>query len=149
MFKKKQLTAYLFTDGAIGNGHAPAATGAVLRDARGRIIAVAWRRLPAMTNNEAEYAALLHGLELARQHNIQIVHCFLDSEIVVGQMQGKFSVHSPRLRTWHQKAVAASRVFRQMTLTAIPRERNKLADALANEVYNPWPPSSAPAHKLI
>jgi len=149
MFRKKLPTAYLFTDGAIGDGRGPAATGIVLRDERGRIIAIDWRRLPAMTNNEAEYAALLHGLEVAQEHHYQIVHCYMDSEVVVGQMKGRFSVHSSRLKFWHQRAVAAARAFQQLTFTAIPRERNKLADALANEVFNPWPPASASKHKFI
>ena len=139
--KRNQIT-YLFTDGAIGNGRGAAAVGAVLRQADGAIITASWQRLPAMTNNEAEYAALLFGLALARQHKRFFIHCYLDSEIVVGQMTGRFSVHSPRLKIWHQRAVAALRAFREVTFTAIPRERNRLADALANEAYNPWPPSS-------
>jgi len=149
MFRKKLRTAYLFTDGAIGNGRGPAASGVVLRDVKGHIIAVDWRQLQPMTNNEAEYAALLHGLEIAQVHHVQIVHCHLDSEIVVGQMQGRFSVHSPRLKIWRHRAVAATRGFHQLTFTAIPRERNKLADALANEVFNPWPPTAIVGHKFI
>ena len=138
----RNQVAYLFTDGAIGNGRGPAAAGAVLRQVDGSIIAVSWQRLPTMTNNEAEYAALLFGLALAQQHKRLRLHCYLDSEIVVGQLTGRFSVHSPRLKVWHQRAVAALRAFREVTFTAIPRERNRLADALANEAYNPWPPSS-------
>ena len=149
MFRKSSRPAYLFTDGAIGDGRGPAAAGAALRDHQGKIIAVAWQRLPPMTNNEAEYAALLFGLELARDHGFRIIHCYLDSEIVVGQMQGRFSVHSPRLKIWHQRAIAASRAFQRITFTAIPRERNRLADALANEAYHPWPPESQGGHLLI
>ncbi len=62
------------------------------------------------------------------------------SEIVVGQMQGRFSVHSFTLRRWHDQATASVRQFQQVTFTAIPRERNQIADALANEALAAWPP---------
>lgn len=138
---------WLFCDGALGLASPQqsaqaevvmAGAGALLREADGRILAWEWRRLPPLTNNEAEYAGLLLGLELARKQGRKVVHCSMDSEIVVGQMQGRFSVHSARLRRWHDRAAAAVRQFQQVTFTAIPRESNQLADALANEALVEW-----------
>lgn len=142
MFRRKQLDyVLLFSDGAIGNEQ-DAAAGALLRTPGGEILALDWRRLPSLTNNEAEYAGLLLGLELAKRHRCRVVHCYLDSEIVVGQMQGRFSVRSARLRRWHERACAAVRAFHDVTFFAIPRERNRLADALANEALTSWPPQA-------
>ncbi len=142
----KVSEVWLFCDGALGLADPQrrggevvmAGAGAVLREGDGRIVAWGWRRLPPLTNNEAEYAGLLLGLELARKHGRQVVHCRMDSANVVGQMEGRFLVHSARLRPWHQQAVAAVRQFRQVTFTAIPREGNQLADALANEALVGW-----------
>lgn len=146
MFRRKRLdSVFVFSDGAIGNRQGPAAAGALLRSQGGDILALDWRRLPTLTNNEAEYAGLLLGLELAKRHRYRVVHCYLDSEIVVGQMQGRFSVRSAGLRRWHERACAAVRAFHNVTFSAIPRERNQLADALANEALVSWPPQAREA----
>jgi len=123
---------------------AAAGAGAVLRAADGTILAWDWQRLPPLTNNEAEYAGLLLGLTLARNRGLRILHCFMDSEVVVGQMQGRFSVHSFNLRRWHDQATASVRQFQQVTFVAIPRECNQIADALANEALAAWPPQPSP-----
>ncbi len=137
MFGRKRAV-YLFCDGALDGAGRYAGAGALLRGEDGCILAWNWRRLPRLTNNEAEYAGLLLGLELARKQGFKTVHCVMDSEIVVGQMQGRFSVHSARLRRWRDQAVAAVRGFERVTFASIPREQNQLADALANEALGEW-----------
>ena len=134
----RQRELLLFTDAAIGERGKATGLGAVVRQPDGKILAWVTRRMGRMTNNEAEYAALILGLETVRRFRPRKLHCFLDSEIVVGQMRGDFSVHSPALRRWHTRACAAARRFRRVTFTHIPRERNRLADALANEALNGW-----------
>lgn len=140
---RRTREAWVFCDGALAASGSrgevtAAAAAALLRSRAGRILAWEWRRLPAMTNNEAEYAGLLLGLDLARRHGVMVAHCLLDSEVVVGQMQGRFGVHSPVLRRWHEQAVVLVRSFRRVTFTAIAREQNRLADALANEALMEW-----------
>jgi len=139
---RKGRELLLFTDGAIGARGEATGLGAVVRRLDGEILAWVARRVGRMTNNEAEYAALILGLETVRRFRPQKLHCFLDSEIVVGQMRGCFRVHSPALRRWHIRACAAARHFRRVTFTYIPRERNRLADALANEALNGWKPDA-------
>ncbi len=82
---------------------------------------------------EAEYAALVFALERILKHRPQEVNFYLDSEVVVNQMQGVFGVHSRALKVWHVRACELARRIRKVTFTYIPRERNRLADALANE----------------
>ena len=41
------------------------------------------------TNNEAEYFALIKALELALEHAKSEVHVFMDSELVIKQMNGE------------------------------------------------------------
>lgn len=140
---RRTMEAWVFCDGALAQvgprGQVTAAgAAALLRSRTGQILAWDWRRLPAMTNNEAEYAGLLLGLELARRHGVTVAHCLLDSEVVVGQMQGRFGVHSAALRRWHEQAVMVARAFQRVTFTAIAREQNRLADALANEALSEW-----------
>jgi ribonuclease HI len=113
----------------------------VVRDAAGRVQEVWSKRSRPLTCNEAEYAALIYALERLRRHRPGTVRFFSDSEIVVNQMRGRFSVRSPALKRLHRKACALARRIPRVTFTHIPRERNCLADALANEALwtdQPW-----------
>ena len=113
----------------------PEATGlgAVIRDERGELIA--WRNKAdrAMTCNEAEYAALIFALEQAREFAPKEVKVFSDSRLVVEQMRGWISVHSHNLRPLHRQAKQIARQFERISFTHIPRERNQLADAIADD----------------
>lgn len=155
MWKRKATgSVWLFCDGSTGAlegsaGGAPPAGGAGLAQscaaaavaygAEGQILDWGWQPLPDLTNNEAEYAGLLLGLELAQRLGAQAAICVLDSEIVVGQMAGRFAVKSVRLRQWHERACAAVRQLAQVEFVQIPREWNRLADGLAGQAAIPWP----------
>jgi ribonuclease HI len=105
----------------------------VVRDGEGEIIGLLKRGLPPMTNNEAEYAALVLGLEAAQRFRPRRLKIYMDSEVVVGQMQGTFAVRSPALKRWHTQACRLAHRFREVTYVHIPRDANRLADALAAE----------------
>lgn len=107
--------------------------GAVIKDVDGKLIA--WRNKPArvMTCNEAEYAALIFALEEALKLNPSVVHVYSDSRLVVEQIHGWIAVNSPALKPLHRQARALRSRFKRLTLTHIPRERNQLADAIADE----------------
>ena len=147
---------WIFCDGSAGNHEAQrtgpaeqltirrikpvAACGAaaVARNPQGEIIDWAWQALPPMTNNEAEYAGLLLGLTLAQRLQTPKAILVLDSDIVVGQMQGRFAVKSKLLRDWHWRACAAVRTLPAIRFYVIPRVWNELADALASQVCVSW-----------
>ncbi|MBM4460049.1 MAG: ribonuclease HI family protein [Chloroflexi bacterium] len=112
--------------------------GAVALEADGRIAGWEWRPLPAMTNNEAEYAGLLLGIGLAERLRADDTVFLLDSEIVVGQMTGRYAVNSRSLYRWHWQACAALRALPKVQFVAIPREWNRLADGLACQAGISW-----------
>lgn len=145
---------WLFCDGGAGGiwpgaageeaAQLPALTlqagcGAVARSDSGAILEWSWRPLASMTNNEAEYAGLLLGLELAMRLRPQTTVCVLDSATVVWQMQGRSAVHSAALRRWHRQACSAAQQLPNVIYRLIPRELNCLADALARQARFPWP----------
>jgi len=122
----------MYADGAIR----PDSTGlgVVVRDRTGRVVTWRSRRLPrAMTCNEAEYEALLFGLETLRELRPARVEVRLDSQIVVNQMLGVFSVRNAALRRLHARARAAVAALDAVDFVHVGRLRNRLADALANE----------------
>jgi ribonuclease HI len=126
-----ELIAY--ADGAIGNGNEHTGVGAVLLDDQGQVLVWSNRRLGQMTNNEAEYAGLVLVLELAIPLRPRHLRVYLDSAVVVGQMNGNYMVRSQALKPWHRQACHLARRLKRVTYQHISRERNRLADALANE----------------
>ncbi|GAB4460820.1 MAG: hypothetical protein Kow0031_40210 [Anaerolineae bacterium] len=132
-WRRKPARLTIYCDGATGGRDRAAGAAVIIRDEAGEIIGLVKKSLPAMTNNEAEYAALLLALEAAREYRPRQLEVFMDSEVVVGQMTGRFSVRSAALRRWHSQACRWVRHFERVTFTHIPREANELADALAGE----------------
>src|SRR5438445_301990 len=97
---KSVAALIVYADGAINDSAAGA--GAVVQDEHGEVLALGNRTLSRMTNNEAEYAGLILGLEMAVSLAAQIraaqVEVRLDSEVVVYQMVGRFAVNSAALK---------------------------------------------------
>ncbi len=126
---------YYYCDASIDALMRCTGVAVVVRDGGGRILDAASCCLEGMTNNEAEYEALILGIELAlsRAEAAERVALLTDSQIVVGQMARQFAVRDRKLAPRHEQA---SRLLAQLpgaTLMFIPRERNWLADALATE----------------
>jgi probable phosphoglycerate mutase len=133
-FRKRPKQLNIYCDGGIGETGRAAGLGVVIRDERNEVLGLIKRGMPAMTNNEAEYAALVMALQVVwRQFKPQSLHIYMDSEIVVGQMTGRFMVRSSVLKQWHAQACRLARRFKAIEFIYIPREMNRLADALANE----------------
>lgn len=114
------------------------AAAAIAYDDQGRMLDWSAQPLPTVTNNEAEYAGLLLGLALAQRWQATEARCVLDSEIVIGQMEGRFAVKSARLRHWHHQATLAVRALPLVRYVQIPREWNRLADGLAAQTALSW-----------
>lgn len=130
----KQGTCVIYADGAISPERAGA--GIVMCDANSHVVLLANRILPRLTNNEAEYAALIMALEVAVQQNAHVVEVRLDSEVIVNQMAGRFAVNSAALKSWHRQACERARRVPHLTYTYIPRTQNGVAHALATEAVS-------------
>lgn len=122
----------IFVDGATAGGRY-SGIAAIALTTEGGFLGWASRRLPSMTNNEAEYESVLLGLRLARALQAPRVEIVSDSEVVVRQMQGRSQVHSSGLRSLYQQTCASCRHFQAVEFRHVAREQNRLADALAAE----------------
>nr|XP_016511597.1 PREDICTED: uncharacterized protein LOC107828744 [Nicotiana tabacum] len=85
-----------------------------------------------ITNNEAEYEAVIAGLELARELSIEQIMIKSDSQLVVNWMQGTYTAREARIQQYLKKARELVRQFQSWKIVQIPREENAEADALAN-----------------
>ena len=130
------MSLILRTDGASRGNPGPAAAGVVIEDEAGRLIARGKRVLGYMTNNQAEYRALILGLRAIHRYRPTSVTVCLDSELVVQQMIGRYHVRDVALRALYDEAQAEVRALGAVRFVHVPRAQNHLADTLANEALD-------------
>jgi ribonuclease HI len=125
----------LFTDGGSRGNPGPAAYAFVLQSEDGRTVLEKAKFLGVATNNEAEYNGLLAGLAAAKESGADEIEVTMDSELVVKQMQGFYSVRSPNLIPLHREARLRFTGFRRPIIQHARREHPVIsrADALLNE----------------
>ena len=126
-------SATLWTDGAARGNPGPAGAGAILKDADGAVLAEISRYLGKVTNNVAEYEALLLGLERAVELGITKIEVRADSQLMIRQLTGEYRVKNAGLRPLFEKARSLLSRFDETELTHVRREHNTEADRLANE----------------
>jgi ribonuclease HI len=130
------LALVLRTDGASRGNPGPAASGVVIEDEAGRLLARGRQYLGEMTNNQAEYRALIQGLKSVVRYRPSAVTVRMDSELVVNQMRGAYKVRDEGLRPLYEEALALAQSLPNVRFEAVPRAQNRLADALANEALD-------------
>jgi ribonuclease HI len=94
--------------------------------------------LGTMTNNQAEYTALVRALEHAlRLGADQHVTVHSDSELMVKQMKGEYRVKDPGLRALYKRArELTDRFAYRPRFVHVRRALNARADALCNEALD-------------
>jgi ribonuclease HI len=133
----------IHTDGASRGNPGDAACAFVIARPGQPAIEVA-ERLGLMTNNQAEYTALVraleHALELGAEHSLLINS---DSELMVKQMRGEYRVKNEELRELYAEARGLVRRFLgSVRFQHVRRAQNSRADALCNEVLDGKRPST-------
>lgn len=122
----------IYSDGGARGNPGPSGIGAVLKNENNETIAEISEFIGNGTNNQAEYRALLAGLEKAKELGAEELDLFLDSELVVKQLKREYKVKNPDLASLFVKAHNLVLNFKKVTYTHIRRELNAEADALAN-----------------
>ena len=123
-------------DGASRGNPGPAACGVVVETAEGETITSFSKYLGRTTNNFAEYQALLAALEHASANRYARVRVLTDSELLARQIGGLYKVRSDDLRPLHEKARELISGFESFRIRHVPREQNREADRLANQILD-------------
>jgi len=122
----------LRTDGGARGNPGPGGAGFVLEDESGAVVRRGGRYLGTVTNNQAEYEALIWGLETALDHGVARLRVCADSELVVHQMNGRYRVKNEGLKPLFARAQLLVRRFASSEIVHVRREMNVAADELAN-----------------
>jgi ribonuclease HI len=123
-------------DGGARGNPGPAGFGAVLVDHDGSPLAELSEFIGFRTNNVAEYSGLLAVLAWALEHGHRKLRVVSDSELMVKQIQGKYKVNSPDLRPLFEEARRRIPQFEAFEIHHALRNKNKVADRLANEAMD-------------
>jgi len=126
----------LYTDGACRGNPGSGGAGAVLFDEQGNVVKTAKQFLGSCTNNEAEYGALILGLKETLRDGYKNIRIFLDSELLVRQIQGAYRVKNSRLKELMKEVQKHLVLFDGYTVDHVPRSENAVADRLANEAID-------------
>lgn len=124
---------HIYIDGASSCNPGHAGAGLVIYDENGNEVTRDSAYLGEMTNNMAEYEALVRALLKACKANVKNVSIYSDSLLVVNQVLGKYKIKNSTLQKYVEEAKNLIRTFDHFAVHYIPREKNKIADKLAKE----------------
>jgi len=129
---KGEQVLEIWTDGASRGNPGPASIGAVFGQRGGALLCGHAETIGRATNNSAEYQAVLRALLFARDWGVKRVQLNLDSELVARQLSGQYRVKSQDLMPFYRQVISLMRSLGDVRIRHVRRERNKLADQLAN-----------------
>ena len=95
------------------------------------------------TNNVAEYAGLLAALTWAREHGVDSLTIYSDSQLLVNQLSGAYRVKAPHLVPIFLQALRLKRGIGAVEAQHVRREQNREADRLANRAIDERAPCPA------
>ena len=126
---------YTNSDGGARGNPGPGAIGVIVRD-EGTILTKYSAKIGnSVTNNVAEYEALIKALELASKTTKDEITCFLDSELIVNQLLGKYRVRNPKLLELFLKVQKLQENFKVIKYKHVSRYNKfqKIVDELLND----------------
>jgi ribonuclease HI len=131
-------TLRLYTDGAARGNPGPAGIGVVIEDEQGMRLQGRSGYIGIATNNQAEYRALIEGLRTVAAWKPDRLEVYLDSKLVVEQVNGRYKIKEKTLQDLCRQAQELLRTFPQVVVTHVERAKNKGADGLANRGIDEW-----------
>lgn len=137
----ENLAYILYTDGGSRGNPGPAGIGYLIYDLRftiseSKVVKEGRKYIGIATNNVAEYSALIAGLEGCAELGARQVEVKMDSELVVKQLKGEYRIKDKTLFDLASKVKELESSFKKITYKHIPREQNKEADRLVNEILD-------------
>ena len=129
----------VFTDGASRGNPGKSGIGIVIKDASAKILTTYKEFIGEESNNSAEYKALIKSIDIIKSldQNFSLIQFFSDSELIVRQITGKYKIKNQNLiklslHFWN----SMNELNKKFKITHITRDKNILADKLANEAID-------------
>ena len=129
---RKYEKLIIYTDGGARGNPGPAGIGAAIYNEDKKLVAEISEYLGVATNNQAEYKAVIADIKKARELGALELEFFLDSELVVKQLNREYKVKNKELAPLFVVIYNEILNFKKVIFKHIRRELNKEADRLAN-----------------
>ena len=126
-----KMIAYI--DGASQGNPGPAGIGIVIKKSKDKEEKQVSKYIGTVTNNVAEYAALIWALQEAVYLGVETIKIYTDSQLLSRQLTGRYKVKSPNISVLYQLAVNLINKIPNFEIEHIKREKNKAADKLATQ----------------
>lgn len=130
---------FVYTDGGARGNPGPAAIGIIIYNEDKKKIAEFSKFVGSRTNNQAEYLAVIEALKkiVEISDNNSEIHCLLDSELVVEQLNQRYKLKNEGLKPlfWEIRELVM-KLGGKIQFEYISRNKNKLADKLVNEALD-------------
>ena len=133
---------FVYTDGGARGNPGPAAIGVFIFDSNNRELLRLGKRIGETTNNVAEYTAVIEALYWLKENKNKLqlinysINFFLDSKLVVNQLNGYYKIKDYKLRELSLKIRELEQeIGGNICYSFIPRERNTIADSLVNASF--------------
>ncbi|HVM33221.1 MAG TPA: ribonuclease HI family protein [bacterium] len=122
----------IYTDGASRGNPGPSGIGAVIFDAKGKVVHEIAEYIGEVTNNVAEYQALIAALDYCVKHKLSPVEILADSQLLIKQLAGEYRVKHENIIPLYRKVQGLLSHLEVAGYKHVYREDNKHADRLAN-----------------
>lgn len=138
--KTATISLVISTDGGSRGNPGPAALGAVIEGPLGK--KEYGEYLGELTNNEAEYRALIFALKKTKQlygkakAREMAVEVRMDSELVIKHLNGEYKIEDEKLQPLFLQVWNLKLDFGSVKFIAVPRAKNRRADELVNRVLD-------------
>lgn len=136
--KRKEKELVIYTDGGSRGNPGPAAVGVWIPSLDKRYGEYSGQH----TNNVAEYKAIVFALKKVKQiigtkkAEQTAIEIRSDSQLIVNQLSGFFKLKEDELFPYFIQIWNLRQDFLTVSFFHIPREENKIADALVNEALD-------------
>ncbi|MBI3420604.1 MAG: ribonuclease HI family protein [Candidatus Sungbacteria bacterium] len=132
----------IYTDGGSRGNPGDAAIGVVIYSPDGAEYKRYGEAIGVATNNEAEYRAVVFGLQKTKallggaKAKLLHVEMRMDSELVARQLRGEYKIEEERLFPLFIKVWNLKIDFAAVGFVHVPREQNKEADKMVNQALD-------------
>lgn len=133
---KTQEGVVIYSDGGSRGNPGPSAAGYVIKDASSRLAYEGGAYLGITTNNQAEYHGVRLGLEKAKELGAKSVDYYVDSMLVMNQLNGQYVIRNRELWPIHERIKELIGQFDKVTFRHVKREFNQQADGMVNKILD-------------
>jgi ribonuclease HI len=139
----------VYSDGGSRGNPGPSATAFMVLDENDRILKRHCSLLGKHTNNQAEYEALISALKCVLEFSKDDVTCFLDSELVVKQLNGEYRVRNPELKDLCLNVRELQKEFNSTSFVHVPRTNKYMqeVDSMVNQALDKSAQATLTSHR--